>query len=285
MRAFFAAALVVVATVLAPFVITAAWGYERTSDVDAYVETVAPLAEEPELRDELADELGVATVAALEENLPFALPDQVDQQVADAAEAVVRSPGFPEFWREANRDLHAEFMALAHDGTDADDDAWVRIDISPLFQDVLERLAGQGLSALSLPEMTLEVPLVRESTLLEQRDNYLLLEDVARIGPWVVGGLLLAAVVIAPGVRGRLRTAGFGSLGIALAAGVTMLASGPLSDRAAEEAEQGRSGLVRLITEVVLESLGPHARNIGLVALAVGIVLLLASYWSRRARG
>ncbi|TYL49698.1 hypothetical protein FXB39_12025 [Nocardioides sp. BGMRC 2183] len=285
MRGVCAAALVVVATLIAPIVIAADWAYQRTSDADTYVDTVAPLAEEPELRDQLADELGVAGAAAVRENSPVPLPDGIDELVATAADTVVQNPGFDEFWREANRELHREFMRLVRDGTDDDQDGWVRIDVSPLFEDVVDRLGDAGVPVSLLPEIQVEIPLVRESTLLEQRDRYLLLEDIARIGPVVLAALLLAAVALAPGVRGRLRTAGFAALGIALAAGLTMVASGPLSDRAAEEAKQGRSGLVRLITEVVLETLGPHARTIALIALAVGALLLLASYWPRRARG
>lgn len=285
MRSFLAGLLVLVATLLAPVAIGSTWVWDRVADTDSYVETVAPLAEDPALRSELAQEVSQVVSASLDENVSVPLPDTVDDWVGEAAAAVVRSDGFPELWREANRELHSEVERLVATGEDVDEDEWVRIDLSPLLTPTLERLAERGVPVSLLPEITLEVPVVRESVLAEQRDRYELARDVARVAVPALVLVVLAAVAIAPGWRGRLRTGGLAGLGIALGAVLAMLASGPISDLAAEQAEESRSGLARLITETVMESLAPYARTWLLVAAPLGLVLLLLSLLPARGAG
>lgn len=283
MRAFLAGTLVLLATLLVPVVIGATWLLDHVGDTDAYVQTVAPLAEDPELRSSLGEELGVAATAAVEESLPVPLPSMATDLIADATARLVAADGFPELWREAHRDVHEEFLRLMESGEDADADGWVFVDLSPLLTMALDDVEIPGAPASSLGEVGLRVPLVPEADLLEHRERYLLAEDVAALGPWVLAGVLLVAIAVAPGLRGRLRTLGFGGLGVGLGALAMMVASGPISEIAADRAEQGRSGLTRLITEVTLESLAPYARTWLLVSLAVGSVALAASWWPRSA--
>ena len=277
MRAALAGVLVLVATLLAPVVIGATWVWDRVADTETYVDTVAPLADDPALRDELAQEVSQAVAAALDENLAVELPDAVDVWAGQSAAAVVRSDGFPELWREANRELHNEVERLVETGQDVDQDTWVRIDLSPLLTPTLEGLAERGVPVELLPEITLEVPVVREARLVEQSERYELARDVARVAVPALVLVVLLSVAVAPGWRGRLRAAGTASLGIALGAVLAMIASGPVSELVEERAEESRSGLARLIVEVVMESLAPYARTWLLVALPLGVLFLLLS--------
>lgn len=281
MRAALAAVLLIIATLLAPFVIGAMWLDGRIDDTDAFVRAVGPLGEDPDLRKELADEVSVAAVAAVQQYVPIGLPGAFEDRVRDAAEAVVRSDGFPEFWREATRKVHREFLRLVRNGADGDDDQWVEVDLTPLLDDALKQLSEFGIPVSLLPEIPLQVPLVKEATLLESQGRYQAMSTVNAIGPFVLLILIGSAVAVAPGWRSRLRTLGFAGIGLALGALLAIVANGPVTDLLADRAEAGRSGLVRLIVDVVLESFPSYAAPI-LAAAPIGAVLVVVSLLGRR---
>ncbi|MEQ6903790.1 hypothetical protein [Nocardioides sp. YIM 152588] len=283
MRPVLAGVCLVLATLLAPLAIVGSWAHARIDDTDAYVETVAPLADEPALRDELAREVGDAAVDDLRERLPFTLPAAAETWVRAAAQAVVDNPGFPETWREANRTVHEEFLRLVRDGTDVDDDDWVSVDVSPLLTATLERVAGERGLAVSVDDLALRVPMVRESTLLEQQERYDALRALARLGWLACVVLVVVAVALGRGWRGRMRVLGVAGLCLATAAALTMMASLPAAEVAGRLAEEDRSDIARLVTEVVVRSLAPYAAWF-LVAAPIGLALLVVSYLPERAR-
>ncbi|TIC84983.1 hypothetical protein E8D34_12910 [Nocardioides sp. GY 10113] len=283
MRTALISLLLVVATLLAPLGIVGTWLHARVDDTDAYVATVAPLADEPALREELGRVVGDAALEDLDERLPFALPAMAEEWVRASADAVVANTGFPDFWREANRTVHEEFLRLVRDGVDDDEDDWVAVDVGPLLVSTLERLDRYGL-AVSADDVALRVPMVRESTLLEQRDAYLALRRTS-YAAWAVWVLLVVlAVALGRGWRGRLRALGVGALGLALAAVLVILATWPAAEVAGRIAEEDRSELARLTTEVVVRSLAPYASWF-LLAAPVGLALVALSFLPRRGSG
>ena len=168
MRYALAAFAVVLSTLLVPIGITATWLSLRVDNTKAYVDTVEPLAEEPELRDALAKEVADAAIATLEGNVPLGLlPDSVDTIVQRSTKDIVESDSFPEFWREANADAHKEFLAIVHERKeDVVADGYVIVDLRPLLDDVLTDFAAEfGIPANLLPSTPLPLPVVRESRL------------------------------------------------------------------------------------------------------------------------
>ncbi|WP_435770665.1 hypothetical protein [Nocardioides sp. SYSU DS0651] len=279
MRATTAFLLVVVATLLAPLAIAATWVTARVDDRESYVATVAPLAEDPEVRRLLADAAADATVQALEQHVPVGLPASVDDWAAAAAATVVASPAFPEFWREANAQLHADVLALVED-PDARAEGYVMVDASPLVGQVLLSLEERGLPVGLLPEIPLNVPVAPESRLVAVSDRYRLVQTAARWLPVIWLALVGCAVLVATGWRGRVRTLGLALLGVAAAAVVVLLAADPLAELAVEQAEVGRERLAGVMLDTVLESLSPYARGF-LLAAPAGLLLVAASLWPR----
>lgn len=273
MRGTAAALLVLVATLLTPFLVTATWLSSTLDSTDAYVDTVAPLADEPALRRELADQMTRAAVAEIQDYVPVGVPDTIEATARAAAEQVVKDPEFPKFWREANRDAHEEFLRVMNE--DGASGGWVTVDLSPLMQGLYEMLAEDtGLPLSGLPAPELRVPVARESQIAEYRTEYRIVDGSAFVLAviWIV--LIGLAVLVGHGWRGRLRVLGSAALGLALGALLVRIATSPLADVAARQAEPGTRGLAALILDVVGNSLESRATLIAVVAVVCGVALL-----------
>lgn len=274
--------LVLLATLVAPLAMGTNWVSARIDDREQYVETVSPLADDPQVRRLLSAAAAQAVTEALQQHIPVGLPGQVEQWAREAADMVVEGPGFQEFWDQANADVHDEVKRLV-DHPEVRADGYVTVDASPLLGQVLLSLEERGIPVGLLPDIPLNVPVVPESKLIEVGDQYRAADTAARWLPVVWGGLVVLAVLLASGWRGRVRTLGFAFVGVALAAGVVLLAVDPLTEFAADQAQVGREELVGLMLDVVLMSLTPYAKGF-LVAGPIGLVLVVAGIWPRRRR-
>lgn len=277
MRTFSAFLLVVVATILAPFVIATTWVTARVDDRQEYVDTVAPLAEDPAVRTVMADSASAAAVAALQQYVPVQLPAAVGDWAREAARTVVESPAFPDYWRKTNAALHDDVIAILED-PDASRSGYLTVDGSQVVALVLAELAGRGIPIAVLPSIPLQVPVVERAKIVDAGPAYRAAHGPARALPFLWAGLVAAAVLLASGWRGRIRTLGLAALGGALGAVVVMVAVGPLTDAAVDKAQTRDQDLVRVMLDTVLSSLSPYARSF-LVAVPVGIVLVAGSLW------
>ncbi len=279
MRNALAVFCVLVATLLVPGVIGSTWLSQRVDDTDAYVDTVAPLADEPDLRAELGDRLAEAAVAALQEYVPVGLPESVDDMARAASKQVVENEGFPKFWREANAEAHREFLAIVHEERgQRDPDDWVMVDLAPLLEQVFSELSANGIPVDLLPAVPLEVPVLQESKLEEIQGSYQLLDGASLWLPLVAGGLVLLGVAVATGWRGRLRVLGGAALGTVVGALVVRAATTPVTDAVVDQVDPGQQELARLVLEVVTESLADRATTILVVAGIVAVVAFAASF-------
>ncbi len=271
-----AAFAIVLSTVLVPLGITANWLSLRVDNTKAYVDTVAPLADDDELRERLADEVASAAIAKLEV-VPFGLPDALDTMVKASTRAVVDNPDFPEFWRDANADFHREFLKIVHHrdkGVVAD--GWVYIDVGPLLDQVLADAAEQWHipPALIPPSAPLPVPVVRESQLEKARGAYQVLDGLALWVPLAWAALVALAVLVSPGWRGRLRAAAAAALGVAVGGVLVMLLTSPVTDAVVDQADAANQDLVRLVLDVVAGTLQDTALTAAIGGLVIGLALL-----------
>lgn len=282
MRSFAAFLLVVIATLVAPLAIATTWVTERVDDRQEYLDTVAPLADDPAVRRVMADAAAAAAVAALQQHVPVGLPGAVDTWAQAAANEVVESREFPKIWRDANRDLHGQVIDLLED-PDADTSGSLTVDAGPLVAQVLLVLEDRGIPVGLLPTVPLQVPVVERAKVAEGGPAYRTTHSAAGWLPFAWAALVGLAVLVATGWRGRARTAGFALLGGALGAGLVMLAVEPLTDLAVDRADVGSQAMVRIMLDAVLGSLTPYARTF-LLAAPVGLVLVAGSLWPRRRR-
>lgn len=282
MRSFSAFLLVVLATLVAPLAISTTWVTERVDDRQEYVDTVAPLADDPAVRKVMADAAAAAAVAALQQHVPVGLPSSVTTWARSAATEVVESREFPEFWRSVNEDLHGQVIDLLED-PDADTSGSLTVDASPLVAQVLLVLEDRGIPINLLPAIPLQVRVVERAKIAEGGPAYRTTHSAAGWLPFAWAGLVGLAVLVAAGWRGRVRAAGFALLGGALGAGLVMLAVEPLTDLAVEQAGVEGQAMVRIMLDTVLGSLTPYAKTF-LLAAPVGLVLVAGSLWPRRRR-
>lgn len=280
MRFTSAVLLVLVATVVAPFVIATSWLNAKVEDQQEYVATVAPLANDPDVQRVLADAAAAAAVSSLQRYVPVGLPDAVTEWARIAATEVVESPDFPEFWRKANDDLHGDVMTLLED-PDASPDGNLTVDAAPLLAQVLLMIEERGIPIAALPALPLEVAVAPRSRVVEAGPTYRSADRVAGWLPFVWFGLVGLAILVAAGWRGRVRIVGLALLGVAAAAALVRLATDPIGEFVADRTDAGQQEMARIMVDTMTGSLSPYAQGF-LLGLPVGLVLIGLSLWPRR---
>jgi hypothetical protein len=213
--------LLVLGAILLQTAVAAVWLNRTVMDTDRWVETVAPLADDPAIQDALAlavtaaifEEVDVRGVAedALPEELQFlAAPigAQVEEWVGGLAFRIVRSDQFSDIWREANRISHKAFLAAAtgRDGDVVDVQAGViAVDTEPIVGLIKVEFEETAIGRVSqlVPWDTLNTEFVLyDSPALAQVQEMLgWLNRVAWFFPLLSLAFLGGAVVLAPDRR------------------------------------------------------------------------------------
>lgn len=276
-RTLLAFLLVLGATVVAPGALAARWVADDVQDRDAFVDLVAPLAEDPDLRVRLADATAAAVIARVQAQLGVRVPTRVGDLARSAARGVTTGPQFAPFWKQAAADLHRQVLEVldAEPGSSARRGDIV-IDVGPLLSQTLLLLSEQGVPVVGATDAEVEVPVIARARIARAEPAY---RDVDTLTTWVPVlwlGLVVLAVLVAVGLAGRLRAAGAGLLGLALGGLLVVLASGPAGDEVVARAELGQEELARLLVDRVVDSLGPYAGTRALLALVVGVLLVVA---------
>jgi hypothetical protein len=286
MRYALAALAVVLSALLVPVGITASWLSLRVDSTAAYVDTVEPLAEDPDLREVLAREVADATVDRLEELVPVGLPAALGPSVRATTDMVVESDAFPEFWRKANADAHKEFLAIVHErDEDVVADGWVYIDISPLIDEVAADFMQTVPTPVQVdlpPSPPLNVPVVPKSELDRGRAAYQVLDALALWIPLLWVGLVAVVLIVTPGWRGRLRAGAACAVGVVLGGGLILLLTPSLTDAVVEQVDSENRDLARLVIEVVVSTLDDAARGAAFGGVVVAVLFLATSLWPRR---
>src|SRR6478735_17660 len=257
-RPIVAGVLILVAAILAPLSVVAIWAHDEISDTDRYVETVAPLASDPAVQDaisaritqEIFNRLDVKAItqdavdALAARGLPPAaatslkalatpLSSGVQSFVADKVDALVKSPQFEQAWETANREAHAQVVAVLtgemENSAVSVEGKTVSVNLATVIDAVKLKLedAGFGLAS-KIPPVNAEFTIVQSVDITKAQSYFRLLKGVARGLPILALILLAGAVAIG---RSRRRTLVVGSLAIAAIAWVTGPESGPVALR------------------------------------------------------
>ncbi|MDX5318820.1 MAG: hypothetical protein LPK38_05630, partial [Actinomycetes bacterium] len=172
-RAFVSGALIVIACLLAPISVLSVWAGTIVSQTDRWVETVAPVAQDPGVQAAIADEvtaaimegLDVATVTtealevlANQENMPPrianalpALAAPLNRGIEDftrtQAGNLVASDQFAAVWAEVNRIAHPRVVALLEGnegGVISAQENQITLNLAPVIEEVRDRLVDRG---------------------------------------------------------------------------------------------------------------------------------------------
>ena len=278
MRRFVSFLLLLVACVLLPLTIAATWLRNDVTPADAYVASVAPLADDPSVRTAVENRTVTATMRALDARvrLPKVARDRVEQQLRTAVSAAVASDAFAEAWRTANRSAHAEVIAILSGDTartDVHRGGKVEVRIDALTPAVRRQLAAAGVPGTrALPPVRASIPVGDVQELQRARVAYSVLDAGGLVLPIVTIALLVVGLAVA---RRSSRAVALTGMGAVVAVG--LLAVGLFMARAA---------YLRLLPAVVPEDAGAAffdavtealRRDIAIVGVAAVAVLAVAT--------
>ncbi|WP_327418693.1 hypothetical protein [Streptomyces sp. NBC_01233] len=226
-KSFFAALLIVIGCVLAPLAAVSAWASSVVGDTDRYVQTVAPLASDPDIQAAAANRVTNAVMehidlpALLEGVAPSdrpllekalgklgnSLESAVRSFVHDKAEDIIASDTFERIWTEANRRIHtAVDKALTGSGGGAvkiNNDS-VTVDLAPVVDQVKQRLVDEGMTvAAKIPEVHTDFTVLRADNIGKVKTYFRLLQIAGNWLP-VLSVLLIAAGVLLSRHRRRV---------------------------------------------------------------------------------
>lgn len=299
------ALLVILACVLAPLSVVSVWASSQLSDTERYVQTVAPLADDPAVQDALADEVtgavfenldveGFTTealetiaeqpnvpprVAALLPALAVPITDGVESFTRDQVDAFLASPQFAQLWTEVNRIAHEQVVRLLEGnegGAVSAQDNQITLNLAPIVAAVQDRLVDRGFElAANIPEVDRTFVLAESDAITQAQGAYSTLNRVGTWLPVVALALFVAGVLLA---RNRRRTLVKGALGIAaamVALGVALtltrmwcVETTP-ADIVTAEAAGG-------VFDTLVRFLRTSLRTLGVVALIVAVAAFLA---------
>ncbi len=224
-----------------PLAVVAIWAHDQVGDTDRYVQTVTPLASDPAVQaavstrisDAILERLDVRAVTnqaieALTQRgirpgvavslraLATPLVNGITQFVQTQVTKLVESDAFAQAWEQANREAHAQMVAvLTGKGSDAvsvEGNA-VQLNLAVMIDTVKTQLVAQGFTlAERIPEVTAQFTLFESADLAKAQNGFRLLSAIARALP-VVALLLLGAAVFVS--RRRRHTLVVGALVVA----------------------------------------------------------------------
>ncbi|RPE33972.1 hypothetical protein [Kitasatospora cineracea] len=295
-RSFFAVLLIVLAAVLTPLGVVAAWSKSQVTDTDRFVSTMAPLASDPSVQNALTNRVTTAVMqqlpitdllnevapadrplldAALGKVGP-ALTSGLTGFVHDQVLRFVQSDAFATVWTGVLRNAHAAFdKVLTGQGGGAVQikGDTVSLDLAPVVAAVKDRLVANGLGLASkIPEVHTDYTLVQSDAVRKAQTGLRLL-DLA--GFWVpVLAVLCAVGGIALAVRHRRATVG---AALGMAAGAVLLGVG-LSVFRALYLDKLPADVDQAAAMAVYDTLVRYLRAAVRMVLALGVVIALAAW-------
>lgn len=294
--------LVALAALTAPLSVVATWARGEVGDTERYVQTVAPLADDPAIQSAIAErvsseiftvldvealtqeavdalaELGLpprvsVSVAALSSPLARGVEGFVSEQVL----RLVQSDEFATAWTTVNRAAHVQMVALlTGEGSDTLDvsGGTVSLDIGPIIAAAKAQLVDSGFAlAERIPEIETSFTLLESPDLVKAQTAFSLLDQTATWLPWLGLLLLATAVYVSRSRRRTLVAAGLAVAGAMLALGALLNVARPLYLGAVPP-----NALPQDAAAVVYDSLVLYIRTNLRAALLVALVVALAAW-------
>ena len=296
--------LFALAALLIPTAGIAVWARNTILHTDRYVETVAPLAEEPAVIDAVSDRLTTAIFeridvqSELEQYLPprlsFAagpLASQVESTTNDLIVKALQTPEFANLWKEVNRVTSEALVAYVNG--DASSAVTIKgdqlvLNLGPVLASVKQTLVSQGFSlADKIPSTTatVEMQIGDVSALVELKSALRTLNTLAYVLPILALICLVAAVVL---MRDRRR--GVMWAGIILAGSALFMALALALGRESYLNAAVDGGANQQTAAIIFDTLVRFLRNgirvfflLGVV-LAIGAVITGPTAWAVRTR-
>ncbi|MEZ3159789.1 hypothetical protein AB1K54_04490 [Microbacterium sp. BWT-B31] len=306
-RALVSAVCIVIAGILVPISIVATWTRTQLVDEAAFVQTFAPLADDPDVQALI---IGEAT-AAIEDSLdiesftndlfdgiatldlpPAALRalDLLRQPAVSGIQSlidttvtrVVESDAFADVWERALQVSHRALVATAtNDGTGAvtiDQAGTLGIQLGPIIEELKQRLVDQGITfAASIPPVTHTIVLVQSEALALVGTIYSLAVTVVWWLPVIALALLVVGIVVA-----RRRFTALLGTGVAILVGAGLLWIGLDSGRIIVSLSAPQLGLPPRALDAAYAMITAAMRDTTIVITFLGAVIALAAWLGGR---
>ena len=256
-RAVVAGLLIALGSLLAPLSVLAVWSSNEVSDTNRYVETVAPLAHDPDVQAAVTDAVTrqvftYVDVAALTTQLLDALQARgVPPQLADRLKALetpitngvqgfvhdkvaefVASPAFASAWNQANRVAHEQMVNVLsgkQGGAVSSKNGEVTVNLGPFVSQVKDRLVAQGFTvAGNIPAVNASFTVFQSEGVTKAQGLYSLLNTLGVWLPVIALVLLGLGVYVASNHRRAVLASGLGVAGGMLLLGLTLAVLRPL---------------------------------------------------------
>lgn len=303
LRAVAGVLVITLGCLLAPLSVLSVWLDSQVTDTDAYIDTVAPLIDDPAVQDALANavttevfrQLDVQDTTAealqalvdrtelpplIEERLvglSVPITNGVEGFVTEQVDSLVASDDFQTAWVEANRVAHQELVATltgTQDGAIQVQEGTVSVNIAPFVEVVKQRLVDRGFEvAERIPDVQASFVVLQSADLSRAQSLFAVLDTLGTVFPFLVLAVLAAGILIANDRRRALVGAGLGVaasmvlLGVALA----LLRAGYLSAVPTDL-------LPRDAASVVFDTLVRYLRTALRGVLLLGLLVAAAAY-------
>jgi len=285
-----AVVLVVAGCLMAPAALASVYVHRDIMDVDGYVATVTPVADDAAVQEAVADALAKQVSGALDADqaLPGPLPaelgeftgplsNQFEGLTAELTLQAVKSSAFREFWAAANRKAHPILVDVINSKgnlkvTTSD---LIGLDLKKVTADVTDLLAASGVALPDpLPKAlrTGDVMLLDARPLAKAGAVILGLDRLYPVLPVATIALILAAVLVAPR---RLRAAAWVGAGLTLA--MVALEAGLAIGRMSYLDRTDDAGIPHAASAAIWGALTSDLRRWGWAVLIVGVAAAVAA--------
>ncbi len=303
--------LLTLAAVLLLGAFVSRYARSQVLDTDRYVETVAPLASDPAVQQEITNQLTDAIFArvdvealtedaltSLEGAVPSgdgdgtlarvlgALVTRLTPVIASQLENVAReqigrfvaSNEFATAWADANRIAHDGVVAVLtgerEGAITVSSTGTVTVNLAPIVETVRQRLINRGFSfAERIPDVDAQFVIFQSAELAQAREWTDRLNRWATWLPWLALLFMLAAVLVAPNRRRALLI-----LGCVIVFVMALLAVGVRVGRAAYLDAVPPDVMSQPTAEAVFDIMAAPLRQAGWATLALGLVLIVGAY-------
>lgn len=223
-----ATVFIVVGAILAPVAVVSTWAHHQLTDTNYFVNTFAPLAEDPAVQNMVAqeayaaveshigiDELAGDLFAGLENlNLDPRAQAALTLLEAPAVSGIkglmqntihefVASNAFATIWRESLRLTHQQLVSTATGKQNAvvavGSNQQIQLELAPVIRAVKNQLVAQNIPlASSIPEVNRSIVIAEDSSIGLYLAIYQIVVATGIWLPWIMLLLLAAGVLIAP---------------------------------------------------------------------------------------
>jgi hypothetical protein len=222
--------LLVIGFLLVPLSAVAIWAHNQLTNTDRYVETVSPLADNPDVQQTVATLVvnAIFQNVDIQQRVENALPKRAQVLVGpianaarsyatDVTEKLLDSDQFQDLWDAANRRAHNQLVALLTDDPDkapgsvSIKDGQVTLNLGKVVTEVQQKLVDAGLTFLQnvdVPPVSTTIAIINTEGLSEARTYVGILDTLAWVLP-VLGVLALigSALIVPRRRRAAIRAA------------------------------------------------------------------------------